>query len=316
MRIGYALACEEFGPVELVRQARLAQDHGMPAVWISDHFHPWTSEQGQSPFVWTVIGAIAQATDLAITTAVTCPTVRIHPAVVAQAAATAGAISDGRFTLGVGSGEALNEHILGAAWPSTQTRLEMLEEAVQVIRALFTGAVVHHRGTHYRVDHARLYTLPAEPVPIFMSAFGPASASLAGRIADGFINTRADEQLVQRFRDAGGRGKPIQAGFKVCWAPTKQQGAATAHRIWASESLPGEMAQVLPTPEHFQQVTTLVTPEMVGAALPCGPDPQPYVEAIRRYAAAGFDEIYLQQIGPDQDEFFTFYAKEIEPLLG
>lgn len=288
----------------------------MPAVWISDHFHPWTAEQGQSPFVWTVIGAIAQATDLAITTAVTCPTVRIHPAVVAQAAATAGAISGGRFTLGVGSGEALNEHILGAAWPNTQTRLEMLEEAVHVIRALFTGAVIHHRGTHYRVDHARLYTLPDEPVPIFMSAFGPAAASLAGRIADGFINTRADEQLVERFRNAGGRGKPMRAGFKVCWAPTKEQGAATAHRIWASESLPGEIAQVLPTPEHFQQVTTLVTPEMVGDALPCGPDPQPYVEAIRRYAAAGFDEIYLQQIGPDQDEFFTFYAKEIEPLLG
>ena len=316
MRIGYALACEEFGPVELVRQARLAQDHGMPAVWISDHFHPWTAEQGQSPFVWTVIGAIAQATDLAITTAVTCPTVRIHPAVVAQAAATAGAISGGRFTLGVGSGEALNEHILGAAWPNTQTRLEMLEEAVHVIRALFTGAVIHHRGTHYRVDQARLYTLPDEPVPIFMSAFGPAAASLAGRIADGFINTRADEQLVERFRNAGGRGKPMRAGFKVCWAPTKEQGAATAHRIWASESLPGEIAQVLPTPEHFQQVTTLVTPEMVGDALPCGPDPQPYVEAIRRYAATGFDEIYLQQIGPDQDEFFTFYAKEIEPLLG
>jgi G6PDH family F420-dependent oxidoreductase len=195
-------------------------------------------------------------------------------------------------------------------------RLEMLEEAVEVIRALFTGEVVHHRGTHYRVDHARLYTLPERPVPIFMSAFGPASAGLAGRIADGFINTSHDEQLVRTFRDAGGRGKPMRAGLKVCWARTKEQGVATAHRIWPTESLPGELAQVLPTPEHFEQVVPLVSDEMVASAVPSGPDPQPYLAAIRRYAAVGFDELYLQQIGPDQDEFFTFYAKELEPLLG
>jgi G6PDH family F420-dependent oxidoreductase len=315
VRIGYFLSSEEYGPVEAVRQARLAEDHGMSRIWISDHFHPWNAEQGQSPFVWTTIGAIAQATRLHITTAVTCPIMRIHPAIVAQAAATTAVLSEGRFTLGVGSGEALNEHILGDRWPGTGVRLEMLEEAVDVIRALFTGEVVHHPGEHYEVDHARLYTLPERPVPIYMSGFGPTSAKLAGRIADGFINVKPDAELVEAFRAGGGQGKPVHGGLKVCWAPTKEQGVRTAHRLWANEELPGELAQVLPTPEHFEQADQLVTPEMVAKSVPCGPDPQPYVEAIRAYADAGFDELYIQQIGPDQDEFFDFFTKKVEPLL-
>lgn len=315
MRIGYFLASEEYGPIELVRQARLAEDHGMTSVWISDHFHPWNGEQGESSFVWTTIGALAQATRLSITTAVTCPTMRIHPALVAQAAATAGALAEGRFTLGVGSGEALNEHIYGDPWPSADVRLDMLEEAVEVIRELFTGEVVRHRGEHYDVDHARLYTLPENPVPIYMSGFGPASAQLAGRIADGFINTKPEADLVKAFQEAGGRGKPLAAGMKVCWAPTKEQGVETAHRVWANEELPGELAQVLPNPEHFEQASELVTPDMVAESVPCGPDPQPYVEQIKKYADAGFDELHIQQIGPDQDEFFTFFAKELQPLL-
>ncbi|MGH8891453.1 MAG: TIGR03557 family F420-dependent LLM class oxidoreductase [Acidothermaceae bacterium] len=315
MRIGYFLSSEEFAPRELVRQARLAEDHGMSGIWISDHFHPWNDEQGESPFVWTTIGAIMQATDLHVTTAVTCPTVRIHPAIIAQAAATAGALGEGRFTLGVGSGEALNETIFGDNWPSADVRLDMLEEAIEVIRELFTGDVVHHVGDHYEVEHARLYTLPEQPVPIYMSGFGTASATLAGRIADGFINTKPDRALVKAFRVGGGTGKPMGAGTKFCWAPTKEQGVETAHRLWANEELPGELAQLLPTPEHFEQASQLVTPEMVGETVPCGPDPQPYVEMIRNYADAGFDELYVQQIGPDQDEFFTFFAKEVEPLL-
>jgi G6PDH family F420-dependent oxidoreductase len=315
MRIGYFLASEEYGPVELVRQGRLAEDHGMTSVWISDHFHPWNDEQGESSFVWTTIGALAQATQLSITTAVTCPTVRIHPAIIAQAAATAGALAPGRFRLGLGSGEALNEHIFGDPWPSIDVRLDMLEEAVEVIRELFTGEVVRHRGEHYDVDHARLYTLPENPVPIYLSGFGPASAKVAGRIADGFINTKPDAELVRAFQDAGGRGKPTSAGMKVCWAPTKEQGVETAHRVWANEELPGELAQVLPNPEHFEQASELVTPDMVAQSVPCGPDPQPYVEQIKKYADAGFDELHIQQIGPDQEEFFTFFAKELQPLL-
>jgi G6PDH family F420-dependent oxidoreductase len=191
----------------------------------------------------------------------------------------------------------------------------MLEEAIGVIRELFTGDVVRHRGEHYDVDHARLYTLPEEPVPIYMSGFGAKSAQLAGRIADGFINTKPDPDLVAAFQDGGGRGKPMAAGMKVCWAPTKEQGVETAHRVWANEELPGELAQVLPYPENFAQANELITPDMVAQSVPCGPDPEPYLEQITAYADAGFDELHIQQIGPDQDEFFTFFAKELEPLI-
>ena len=172
MRIGYFLSCEELDPATLVEQARLAEEAGFEALWISDHFHPWNDEQGQSPFVWGVIGAISQVCSLPVTTAVTCPTVRIHPAVVAQAAATAPSSSKGRFTLGVGTGEALNEHVLGDRWPTEDVRLEMLEEAVDVMRELWAGDFVYHHGRHYTVENARIYTRPDEPLPVYVSAFG------------------------------------------------------------------------------------------------------------------------------------------------
>ena len=173
-RFGYFLSCEEYTPDQLLDQARRAEEAGFDALWISDHFHPWTDAQGQSPFVWSMIGAISQVCDLPVTTAVTCPTVRTHPAIVAQAAATAAVLlGEGRFTLGVGTGEALNEHVLGDAWPRTERRLEMLEEAVGLIRRLWEGEVVSHEGTHYRVDTARIYTRPDTPPPVYMSAFGP-----------------------------------------------------------------------------------------------------------------------------------------------
>ncbi|MFT7838831.1 TIGR03557 family F420-dependent LLM class oxidoreductase [Saccharothrix sp. BKS2] len=313
--IGYFLSCEEFDPRELVRQARWAEEAGFERLWISDHYHPWNSEQGQSPFVWSVIGALSEVTSLPITTAVTCPTVRVHPAVVAQAAATAAVQCRGGFTLGVGSGEALNEHILGDAWPPAPVRLEMLEEAVEVMRALWTGEEVTHRGKHYTVENARLYTLPPEPVPVYVSAFGPKAAELAARIGDGFCSTIPDGSLVERFRSGGGGSKPAQAGFKVCHADSAEAGAKTAHRLWANEQLPGELAQVLPTPAHFEQASTLVTEEMVGSSLPVGPDVEPYVDAVRSYADAGYDELYVQQIGPDQEEFFRFWAGSVAPAL-
>src|SRR3954464_9269920 len=185
MKIGYFLSCEEFGPHELVEQARRAQAAGFHALWISDHYHPWNDAQGHSPFVWSVIGAIAQATDLPVTTGVTCPTLRIHPAVIAQAAATSAVMLGGRFALGVGSGEALNEHILGDVWPEADERLEMLEEAIEVMRLLWQGGVQSHRGRHYRVSHARVYDLPEEPPPVLISGFGPSATKLAARVGDG-----------------------------------------------------------------------------------------------------------------------------------
>jgi G6PDH family F420-dependent oxidoreductase len=309
--IGYFLSCEEFGPRELVRQAKWAQEAGFERLWISDHYHPWNGEQGQSPFVWSVIGALSEATTLPITTAVTCPTVRIHPAVIAQAAATAAVQCEGRFALGVGSGEALNEHIFGDSWPPAPVRQEMLEEAVEVIRALHTGEEVDHHGEFYTVENARVYTLPEQPVPIYVSAFGPKSAKLAARIGDGFCSTKPDAELIGAYREAGGDG-PAQGGFKVCHAPSEQEGVETALRLWPNEHLPGELAQVLPTPKHFEQASALVTAEMVADVLPTGPDPKKYLESLRQYADAGYDEVYVQQIGPHQEEFFEFWQREVE----
>lgn len=313
--IGYFLASEEFGPKELVRQARLAEQAGFERLWISDHYHPWMGSQGQSPFVWSVIGALSQATSLPISTAVTCPTIRIHPAVIAQAAATASVQTDGRFVLGVGSGEALNEHILGDRWPSTDVRLEMLAEAVEVIRKLHRGGQVNHHGEHYTVENARIYTLPTEPVPIYISGFGPKAAALAGRIGDGYCTVIPDAELVATYRDAGGGDKPVQGGMKVCWADSEDTGLDTAHRTWANAALPGQLGQNLPNPQDFEQATTLVTKSMIGEAFPCGPDPDKHIRTARQFLDAGCDELYVQQIGPDQEAFFEAWSSKVLPEL-
>ncbi|MFG2651436.1 TIGR03557 family F420-dependent LLM class oxidoreductase [Streptomyces sp. NPDC048436] len=314
-RYGYFLACEEFTPAELLDQARAAEQAGFECLAISDHFHPWTAEQGNSPFVWTMIGALAQVTSLPVTTFVTCPTVRMHPAVNAQAAATAGVITGNRFRFGVGSGEALNEHILGDAWPAADVRLEMLEEAVQVIRDLLTGDEVSHRGRHYTVENARLYTTPDQPVPIYVSGFGPKAAALAGRIGDGFVTMTPDEELIGQFRRAGGGQKPVLGGLKVCWGTDRAQAVKRVHRKWPSEFLPGELGQVLPDPAHFEQATTLVTEETIAENVVCGDDLDEHVAAVSAYTEAGFDEVYVGQIGPEQQGFFDFYRGEVLPRL-
>lgn len=317
---GYFLSCEEFTPAELIEQARRAKAAGFTRLAISDHYHPWIDAQGSSPFVWSMIGALSQAVDLPVTTLVTCPTVRLHPAVTAQAAATSGVLLDGRFTLGVGTGEALNEHVLGDRWPSWSERAEMLEEAVEVMRRLFTGERVSHSGRHYRVDNARLYTVPEQPVPILVSGFGPKAARLAGLIGDGFVTMTPDADLVGEFRQAAGgtaagSAKPVVGGLKVCWLPDRDKAVDTVHRTWPSEVLPGELAQVLPTPEHFEQAVQLVTREQVADAMPCGDDADQHVGAIREYVEAGFDVVYVGQIGHEQDDFFDAYATTVLPAL-
>jgi G6PDH family F420-dependent oxidoreductase len=313
--VGYFLSCEEFGPRELVRQARKAEAAGFERLWISDHFHPWLDEQGQSPFVWSVIGALSEATSLPISTAVTCPLVRLHPAVIAQAAATAAVQCEGRFTLGVGTGEALNEHVTGVRWPPPQVRLEMLEEAIEVIRKLHTGEQVSHRGRHYTVDNARIYTLPERPVPIYVSAFGPDAAELAAKAGDGLCTVAPDADLVRRYREAGGDGKPVQGGMKVCWADTEDAGVKTAHRLWRNELLPGKLPSTLPTPADYAAASELVTEDMVREQFPCGPDPKRHLERVRAFADAGFDEVYVQQIGPDQDAFFEAWKSDVLPQV-
>jgi G6PDH family F420-dependent oxidoreductase len=315
MRIGYFLSTEEYSPAELVAQAAAAERAGFAGLWISDHFHPWNNEQGNSPLVWSVIGAISQVCNLHVTTAVTCPTVRIHPAIVAQAAGTCAEMLDGRFTLGVGTGEALNESILGGPWPSIDVRLEMLEEAVELIRELWSGDVVTTTGRHYSVDHARIYNVPDTPPAIFMSAFGPRALEVAARIGDGYIGTAPDADLVRRFKDASG-GKPAQAGAKVAYAPTQDEGWEHAHRLWPNAGLPGELAQILPTPEHFEQATELVTMESTRQSVVAGNDPEEHLRQVREYADAGYDELYVANMGPHHQEMIEFYGKEILPAFG
>jgi len=318
--IGYFLSSEEYTPAELLDQARRAEEAGFEALWISDHFHPWNDEQGQSPFVWSIIGAIAQVCSLPVTTAVTCPTTRIHPVIIAQAAATSAVLLNGEFRLGVGTGEALNEHVTGARWPSILQRLEQLEEAVEVMRRLWSGEFVTFHGQHYTVENARIYTRPDDPPPVYVSGFGPNAAELAGRIGDGFISTSPDREGLQRFRDSGGAGKPSQVGYKVCWGRDPEAAIDTAHRLWANSGVPGELSQVLPSPKHFEQVSGLVTRDMTRRAIAYGSDVQRHVDAFRPFAEAGFDEVYLSQIGgrdrnSDIAGFFDFYRDEVLPAL-
>lgn len=315
MKIGYFLSCEEYPPAELLEQARGAERAGFEALWISDHYHPWLDVQGQSPFVWSVIGALSQVCRLPVTTAVTCPTVRIHPAVIAQAAATSAVMHSGRFVLGIGSGEALNEHIFGDAWPGADVRLEMLEESVEVMRKLWDSGFVNHRGRHYTVEHARIYTRPDTPPPIYVSGFGPKSVDLAARIGDGYISTRPDGELVRRFRDGGGGEKPCQAGFKAAYADSEEEGMRIAYERWPNSGVPGELSQVLPSPRHFEQAVELVRPEMMKKSFLCGNSADAHLEMIDRYVGAGFDEIYVANTGPHHQGLFDLYQREVLPRL-
>ena len=313
--IGYALSCEEHRPGDLVRFAAAAEDSGFRFALISDHFHPWSDAQGQSPFVWAVLGGIAGATErLRVGTGVTCPTSRIHPAIVAHAAATVADMMPGRFFLGVGSGENLNEHILGDPWPPVGVRLRMMEEAVAVIRELFTGELVTHDGEYYTVHTARLYTLPAEPPPIVVAASGPMAAEVAGRIGDGLVSTAPDSEVVDVYRRSGGTG-PRYGQIHVCWGPDERKAVEMAHKIWINGAISGELGQELPLPAHFEQAGKTVRPEDVAEVVVCGPDPERHLAEIGKFAEAGFDHVYVHQVGPDQEGFFRFYANEVLPKV-
>jgi coenzyme F420-dependent glucose-6-phosphate dehydrogenase len=312
--LGYALSSEEHTPNDLVRNARRAEEVGFTFALISDHFHPWIDRQGHSPFVWSVIGAIGHATErLRLGTGVTCPLIRIHPAIIAQAAATAAAMMPGRFFLGVGTGENLNEHILGHRWPPYDTRRLMLEEAVEVMRLLWQGGEQTHHGTFYTVENARLYTLPDAPPPIFVAAGGEASAELAGRIGDGLISTSPQEAVIKKFNAAGGKGKPRYGQVTVCWAADEAQARRTAYEIWPNAANEGELSQELPTPGHFEQVAKMASEEQVAKSIICGPDPQRHIQAIRKFVDAGYDHVYIHQVGPDQEGFLRFYERSILP---
>ncbi len=317
MEIGYALSSEEHRSNTLVELARRAEETGFSFALISDHYHPWIDAQGYSPFVWSIIGGIAHKTErLRLGTGVTCPILRIHPAILAQAAATAADMMPGRFFFGVGTGENLNEHILGDHWPPIDVRREMLDEAVEIIRLLWQGGSRSYDGAFYTVENARLYTLPEELPPIMVAAAGPESAGLAGLIGDGLISTAPTAKVVQAFDEmGGGRDRPHYGQLTVCVAEDEAEARKTAHRIWPNAGLKGELSAELPLPAHFEQATSIVTEDMVAEAVLCGADPDRHLEKIREYVEAGFDHIYVHQVGPDQETFFRFYEREIIPRL-
>ncbi len=311
---GYTLSSEEHGPRELVANAARAEEVGFDFASISDHFHPWVTAQGHSPFVWSVLGGIAHATDrLSVGVGVTCPIVRIHPAIVAHAAATTSLLFGDRFFLGVGTGEALNEHVLGDRWPRPEIRLEMLEEAVDVMRRLWTGDTIDHRGDHYEVENARLFDPPDAAIPVIVSGFGDAAIDLAARIGDGYWG-HGDPDSVRRYRDHGGAG-PRYAQVNVCWAKDEEAGRRTAHEIWPNAGVPGQLSQDLPTWTHFEQASEHVTEEISTKSVTCGPDVSVYVKAVGEFTDAGFDHVYFHQIGPDQDGFLSFWDDELRDAL-
>jgi G6PDH family F420-dependent oxidoreductase len=315
VQFGYTLSSEEHGPRDLVSRAVRAEEVGFEFCSISDHFHPWTESQGHSPFVWSVLGAAAARTSaIDLVVGVTCPTVRVHPVVIAQAAATVSLLSEGRFSLGVGSGEALNEHIFGDPWPSPEHRLTMLEEAVAVMRAMWTGETVDHLGDHYRVENARLFDPPESDLPVIVSGFGATSADLAGQIGDGLWTSGPTSELIERFIEVGGSG-PVYGQIHLCYGDDEDGCRKIVHEIWPNAAMPGQIAQELPTWTHFEQVAELITIEEATKSIPCGPDLDPVLDAVASYLDAGYDRVYLHQIGPDQDAFLDVWERELREAV-
>lgn len=316
MRFGIKLCSEERSARDLVGDAIRAEEAGFDLAAISDHFHPWISAQGESPFVWSVLGGVAAVTDeIEVGTAVTCPTVRMHPAIVAQAAATAASMLPSRFFFGVGTGEWLNEHVTGGRWPRPDERREMLREAVGLMRTLWSGEMVTHRGKHFTVEGARLHSLADEPIPVFVAAGGEAAASLAVEIGDGLIGTTPDENVVSTFREGAGPDAHAYAEITVCWGSDPEQGLRTALERWPNAGLPGALSAELALPDHFEQAAELVRIDDLRDSIVTGPEPAPYVEMVRRYEKAGYDGVWFHQIGTDQEGFAAFAQKELLPAL-
>src|SRR5579883_434115 len=315
LKLGYKLMSEEHGPADLVRNAKRAEDAGFEFAAISDHFSPWLTEQGHAPLVWPVLGAIANGTErIGLMTAVTCPTMRYHPAIVAQCAATLGLLSDNRFTLGLGAGERLNEHVVGAGWPGRTERRERLSEAIDIIQGLLKGTLSTYRGKHLQLDHARLFDRPERKPPVAVAAGGIEAARLAGRSADGLIATEPRGDLVQAFTAAGSSG-PLYAEIALCYAEREEDAQQTAHHYfrWSAAGWP-VMAE-LPDTEGFAAASKHVSPDTIAKLVSCGPSAEQHLQAIHRYVLAGFDHIILVQIGPEQEAFIDFFARELAPAL-
>lgn len=313
---GYTAMCEQRSPKELVEDIIRAEEVGFDFALVTDHFHPWVEAQGHSPYAWSILGAAAHATSrIWLMSFVTAPIIRYHPAVVAQKAATIGLLSDGRFRLGLGAGEKLNENIVGQGWPSIDVRHDMFSEAVLIIRELFKGGYVTHRGTHYDVDHARLFDLPETPVEIGIATSGPASCRIAGELGDLMISTSPDEELLRMFAEAGGEGKPVACHVPVCWGTDEAACRRLAHEQFAWSMGGWKLQSELPNPTNFDAFASMVREEDVASKIPCGPNVEGIVEALKPFVDAGYTDISLVQIGPKQEEFQHFFRQELSPAL-
>ncbi|RLP93543.1 TIGR03557 family F420-dependent LLM class oxidoreductase [Micromonospora sp. BL4] len=315
MRIGYKLSTEGFGPKEIIRQAVRAEQVGFDFVEMSDHYHPWLDVQGHSSFTWTVFGAIAAQTDrIGLATGVTCPTVRYHPAIIAQAAATLAIISDGRFTLGVGAGERLNEHVVGQGFPSARGRHERLREALEIIRLLWSGGYQSYEGKHLQLEDARVFDLPEQAPVIAVAASGPASVAIAAELGDGLFATEPEPDLVQAYQRGGGTG-PRYAEVPVAWAADEQQAVQAAWETsrWAVTGW--KVMSELPNPVNFDAASGTVTEDDIRQQFAVGPDPETHVQAVRKFVDAGFDHLVLQNAGPDPDGFLDFFRDTLADRL-
>jgi G6PDH family F420-dependent oxidoreductase len=315
MRIGYKLATEGFAPKELIRQAVLAEQAGFDFVEMSDHYHPWVEAQGHSAFTWSLLPVIAAKTErIGLATGVTCPSMRYHPAIIAQAAATMAIISDGRFTLGVGAGERLNEHVTGEGFPARRVRHERFREALEIIRLLWQGGYRSYDGKHLKLEDARVFDLPDELPVIAVAASGPQSARIAAELGDGLFAVEPDSDLVSTWQELGGHG-PAYAEMPLAWAPDEET-AVRAVLEKNSFVLSGwKVMSELPNPVNFEAATASVTPDQVREAFACGPDPERHLEVARQYADAGFDHLVAMNAGPDPDGFMDFFARELAAPL-
>jgi G6PDH family F420-dependent oxidoreductase len=312
---GYKLMSEEHGPRELVRNACRAEEAGFDFVAISDHFHPWLSSQGHSPFAWTVLGAVAARTQkVKLATAVTCPTIRYHPAIVAQFAATLAELSDGRFTLGLGAGENLNEHVVGAGWPPPRERQAMLGEAIDIIQELWRGEEVSHEGEFFTVDRARLWDVPATAPALAVAAGGPKAAELAAEKGAGLFTTEPSTELLDAWKKAGGKG-PRYCEVALSWARTEEEALRVAHERFSFGVHGWKLNAELPTPAGFEAAARTVRPEDVKEMVACGPDPERHVAAVKKFVQAGYDHVVLLGVGSDQEGFLSFWQKELAPRL-
>lgn len=309
-RFGYVLCSEEHSPDQLLAHALAAEEHGFAFAFLSDHFHPWNERQGHSAFVWSLLGALSQVTHrLEFINAVTCPFYRVHPVAVAQAAATTGLLMKGRFSLGLGTGENLNEHVVGRGWPPFEQRLAMLEEAFEILRLLFRGGQVSFEGRHFKMDQARLYDLPPRAPSLLMAASGPKAARTAARHADGLI--ALGPAVLEAYQASGTR----YGQLSLCWAEDEPSAVETVQHYWPEMALEGALYTRLKTPADFERACGSVSAEDLRAAVVCGPDPERHAEAVREYLAAGFERVALHQIGPRQGEFMRFFREQVWPRL-